>query len=547
MREFLDGATLKGMVLCASDALEGEKQRLNDLNVFPVPDGDTGTNMSLTLSAAATELRKKEYSSVSEVADTVASAMLRGARGNSGVILSLLFRGLSKGLKGLDVANSAEFAASMTKGVQAAYKAVMKPTEGTILTVSRLASQAAEEFAEAGGDIELMLTRAIDEGKLAVADTVNLNPVLKKAGVVDAGGEGYVVIFDAMLAFLEGRAVARESVSTQSTQATVFEMFDASEIEFAYCTEFIVEKENNNNPQKLREYLESIGDSVVVVDDDEIIKAHVHTNEPGNALTRALGYGQLATVKIENMKTQHSEQVAKPVEEAVEKVEENFIAEAEKKYGFVAICAGEGLEALFHDLGVDGVVSGGQTMNPSTDDILREVNKTPAEIVYVFPNNKNIIMAAQQCNALTDKKVIVIPTKTVPQGITALLNLDTELSEDVLTETFSEAMENVQTALVTYAARDSELGEHSIKAGEYLALLNGQLIGNFTESGAVFDKLCESVTEFAPEFISLYYGSDVSEDEANVVGKVFEEKFPDSEVTVVFGGQPVYYYMISFE
>ncbi len=546
MREFLDGAAFKGMVLCASDALESDKQRLNDLNVFPVPDGDTGTNMSLTLSAAATELRKKEYSSLSEAADAVASAMLRGARGNSGVILSLLFRGLSKGLKGLDVANSAEFAASMSKGVQAAYKAVMKPTEGTILTVSRLASAAAEEFAEAGGDIELMLTRAIDEGKAAVEDTVNLNPVLKKAGVVDAGGEGYIVIFDAMLAFLEGRVVVRENAPATTAPTSVFEMFDASEIEFAYCTEFIVEKENDKDPMKLREYLETLGDSVVLVDDDEIIKAHVHTNEPGNVLTRALTYGSLATIKIENMKTQHTEQVSKTVE-TVDAVEENAPVQAEKKFGFVAICAGEGLEALFFDLGADAVVSGGQTMNPSTEDILREINKTPAEIVYVFPNNKNIIMAAEQCDYLTEKKVIVIPTKTVPQGITALLSLDSELSEEDLTSTFNEAIKTVQTALVTYAARDSELGEYSIKAGEYLALLNGQLIGNFTEREEVFEKLCESVSEFSPEFISIYYGSDVTEAEANEVGKQFAEKFDGDEVAVIYGGQPVYYYMISFE
>ena len=551
MREFIDGAAFTQMVLCAADALENNKQRINDLNVFPVPDGDTGTNMSLTISAAAAELRKKEPATLTEAADTVASAMLRGARGNSGVILSLLFRGLSKGLKGLETASPTEFSAAMSRGVRAAYKAVMKPTEGTILTVSRLASAAAEEFAADGSDIELMLTRAIDAGREAVADTVNLNPVLKRAGVVDAGGEGYIVILDAMLASLEGRAVSKaEPAPAENAPANVFAEFDEGEINFTYCTEFIVEKANQKSPMILREFLENLGDCVVVVDDDEIIKTHVHTNEPGKALTEALTYGALVTVKIENMRKQHTEQIgvtapeakAAPVEEA-----EEAIAAPEKKYGAVAVCAGEGLQKLFRELGVDGIVSGGQTMNPSTEDILREVNRTPAEIVYVFPNNKNIVMAAQQCAALTEKKVIVVPTKTVPQGITAMLNMDPAMEEDELTETFNSVIDGVHTALVTYAARDSEFSGYHIKAGEYLALMDGALIGSFGSQDELLQKLGDALDELSPEFLSVYYGCDVTEEQALTFSGVLEERFSDAELTLLSGGQPVYYYMISAE
>ena len=545
LREFIDGAMFAQMVLCASDALEANKQRINDLNVFPVPDGDTGTNMSLTISAAATELRKKNPALLSDASDIVASAMLRGARGNSGVILSLLFRGISKGLKGLDTANSAEFSAAMSKGVRAAYKAVMKPTEGTILTVSRLASAAAEEFAEAGSDIELMFIRAIETGREAVENTVNLNPVLKRAGVIDAGGEGYVVILDAMLACLQGRsAVAPISAAEECKPASVFAEFDDGEIAFCYCTEFVVEKENDKNIMRLRQYLETLGDSIVVVDDDDIIKVHVHTNDPGKVLNKALTYGALVTVKIENMRKQHTEQISM-ANVAAEKAD--AIAIPEKKYGAVAVCAGAGIETLFKELGVDRTVSGGQTMNPSTEDILREVNRTPAEIVYVFPNNKNIIMAAEQCGALTEKKVIVIPTSTVPQGITAMLNMDPSIDEEELTGLFNEVIEDVHTALVTYAARDSEIGEYSIKAGEYLALLDGQLIGSFTSLAILLEKLGEAMESLSPEFISVYYGSDVTESDALNVSDVLENRFSGAELTLLSGGQPVYYYMISAE
>ena len=549
MREFIDAAAFKQMVLCAAEALESDKQRINDLNVFPVPDGDTGTNMSLTINAAATELRKKEPATISECADTVASAMLRGARGNSGVILSLLFRGISKQLKGLETADSASFSAAMSRGVKAAYKAVMKPTEGTILTVSRLASAAAEEFAAEGADMETMLQRAILVGKDAVRDTTEQNPVLKRAGVVDAGGEGYIVILDAMLASLQGRGLAKaEPVQAQAAAAAgnVFAEFDEGEITFGYCTEFIVEKENDKDPMLLRQFLEELGDSIVVVDDDEIIKTHVHTNDPGKAITEALTYGSLVTVKIENMRLQHTEQVASAPAAPAEP-QEDIIAEPEKKYGFVCVCAGDGLEKLFKELGADGVVSGGQTMNPSTEDILKEVNRTPAEIVYVFPNNKNIIMAAEQCKRLTEKQVVVIPTKTVPQGITAMLNLDPGMEEDELTATFNEVIGGVHTALVTYAARDSEFSGYQIKAGEYLALMDGALLGSFGSQDEVLAELGDALEEYNPEFLSVYYGCDVAESDALAFSNVLEARFADAELTLLSGGQPVYYYMISAE
>jgi len=550
LREFIDGAAFKEMVLCAAEALESDKQRINDLNVFPVPDGDTGTNMSLTINAAATELRKKEFETISDAASCVASSMLRGARGNSGVILSLLFRGISKQLKGMDSADAENFSAAMSRGVRAAYKAVMKPTEGTILTVSRLASAAAEEFAAEGADVETMLQRAILVGQDAVAETMEQNPVLKRAGVVDAGGEGYMVILDAMLASLQGRVVAKAApVQAQSAASSIFAEFDEGEINFTYCTEFIVEKENQKSPLILREFLEGIGDCVVVVDDDEIIKTHVHTNDPGKALTEALTYGSLATVKIENMRIQHTEQVASapaaPAQPEVE--EEDVIAAPEKKYGCVCVCAGEGLEKLFRELGADGVVSGGQTMNPSTEDILKEVNRTPAEIVYVFPNNKNIIMAAEQCKRFTEKQVVVIPTRTVPQGITAMLNMDPGMEEQELTETFNEVIQGVHTALVTYAARDSEFSGYHIEAGEYLALLDGALLGSFRSQEEVLSKLGDALEEFDPEFLSVYYGCDVEEADAINFSNVLEDRFSDAELTLLQGGQPVYYYMISAE
>ena len=544
------------MLLCANAALEENKQRINELNVFPVPDGDTGTNMSLTMNSAAIELGRKQTDTVGAVADCAASALLRGARGNSGVILSLLFRGIAKSLKGRENANAAEFAAAVSAGVDAAYKAVMKPAEGTILTVSRLGAQAAVEFAKESTDFEAMLEALLAAAREALADTQNINPVLRRAGVVDAGGEGFVLVMDAMLGYLQGRTAAPVTAAAPAAAAAPkegadFSEFDTGEITFGYCTEFIVARENNKSPELLRSFLNNLGDCVVVVDDDEIIKVHVHTNVPGEVLTEALTYGPLQTVKIENMRNQHtalsgSDAPAAHEAEAAPEAEP-AVAAPEKQFGVVAVSAGEGMANLFRELGVDRVVTGGQTMNPSTEDILTEVNKTPAEIVFVLPNNKNIIMAAQQCIPLSDKKVIVIPTKTVPQGITAMLSFDPASAEDVIEAEMSAAIESVHTAQVTYAARDSDFDGHDIHKGEYLALMDGALLGSNADLDKVLLAIADAATDLDPEIVSIYYGEDVKADAAQHAAELIGERLPMSDVNVVDGGQPVYYYMISFE
>ena len=538
------------MLLCANAALEENKQRINELNVFPVPDGDTGTNMSLTMNSAAIELGRKQTDTVGAVADCAASALLRGARGNSGVILSLLFRGIAKSLKGRENANAAEFAAAVSAGVDAAYKAVMKPAEGTILTVSRLGAQAAVEFAKESTDFEAMLEALLAAAREALADTQNINPVLRRAGVVDAGGEGFVLVMDAMLGYLQGRTAAPVTAAAPAAAAAPkegadFSEFDTGEITFGYCTEFIVARENNKSPELLRSFLNNLGDCVVVVDDDEIIKVHVHTNVPGEVLTEALTYGPLQTVKIENMRNQHTALSGSDAPAAPEA--EPAVAAPEKQFGVVAVSAGEGMANLFRELGVDRVVTGGQTMNPSTEDILTEVNKTPAEIVFVLPNNKNIIMAAQQCIPLSDKKVIVIPTKTVPQGITAMLSFDPASAEDVIEAEMSAAIESVHTAQVTYAARDSDFDGHDIHKGEYLALMDGALLGSNADLDKVLLAIADAATDLDPEIVSIYYGEDVKADAAQHTAELIGGRLPMSDVNVVDGGQPVYYYMISFE
>ena len=554
MTEMINGLAYKNMVLCAHASLSAHKQQLNDMNVFPVPDGDTGTNMAMTMTNAINELNKKNPESLSDVAGVVASGMLRGARGNSGVILSLLFRGLSKKLKGLETCNAVQFAEAMQAGVDAAYKAVMKPKEGTILTVARMAAGAAAEFAANGADLELTLTHAIEAGKVALDDTVNLNPVLKKAGVVDAGGYGYIVIFEAMLASMQGRFempdlsdVNLEEESNLKEKAD-FNDFNPDEIEFGYCTEFIVERQTQKDPDDLRAFLNTMGDSVVCVDDEEIIKVHVHTNQPGVVLTEALTYGQFVSVKIENMRLQHSELSggAAPAEAPAQEAED-YVAEAEKELGVVAVCAGAGLEALFIELGADQVVTGGQTMNPSTEDILAAVNRTPANTVFVFPNNKNILMAAQQAGRLTDKEVIVIPTASIPQGITALINFDPNGEAAELEEMFKEVIETVHTATITYAARDSEFDGHQIHAGEYLGLFDGGLLSSNLTLEGLLDSVGEKFSEYDPAIISVYYGEDMNEEAAEAVAAIIGAKFPEAEIMTVNGGQPVYYYMISIE
>ena len=561
MREYLDAAVFKDMILCADAALAENTQQINELNVFPVPDGDTGTNMGLTMNEAAAQLRKKEFYAVDAVADCVAGALLRGARGNSGVILSLLFRGISRRLKGMETVGAKEFAAAMEDGVDAAYKAVMKPAEGTILTVARMASAAAVEYAKKGTDIEELLETALRIGSEALENTVNQNPVLQKAGVVDAGGKGYIVIFSAMLACLRGEVkapTAAVQASVIANENNAFDMFGTDEITYAFDTVYIVRKnEPNVDLTPLRAYLSSIGDCLVIGEDDEAFKVHVHTNIPGEALTKSQQYGTLELAKIDNMRTQYDDIMAgrkAQTTDDLEKVEQELEAAEElhaiptKRYGIVAVCAGEGIANLFKELGADTIVTGGQTMNPSTADIIKEINRTPAEIVFVLPNNKNIIMAAEQSIPLCeDKTVVVIPTKTIPQGITAMLNFAPESEVSDIVETRTESVSDVHTAQVTYAARDSDFDGYAIHAGEYLALLDGKLIGSFTEMPAMLNKMSEAFTELEPEIITVYYGEDVSGEDAETTAGTIEKAFPDAEVTVVNGGQPVYYYMISVE
>ena len=570
MRDYIDAAAFKEMILCADAALHANIQVINDLNVFPVPDGDTGTNMGLTINNAAAELRKRSFDSVAAASDCVAGAMLRGARGNSGVILSLLFRGIAKRLKGTETAGAEEFAGAMNDGVEAAYKAVMKPAEGTILTVSRLASAAAVKAAKNGGDLEGVLAEAIRAGEEALENTVNQNPVLKKAGVIDAGGKGYMVILSAILASLRGEIVSGKAVSVQELKEdSVFVegKVDVPEINI-FDTVYVVRKKSPDvDLEPLRRYLGSIGDSLVISDDDEIFKVHVHTDIPGSALSESQKYGALDIAKIENMRLQALDQLAGQKAKSTDDLEavdqeltamesatamtgeeeDEGVAEPEKDYGVVAVCAGKGMENLFLELGADAIVTGGQTMNPSTDDILKAVNRTPASTVFVFPNNKNIIMAAEQAVPLTEKHVIVMPTKTVPQGISAMLNFSPDESEESLVGAMGEAIGNVHTAMVTYAARDSDFDGHSIHAGEYLALLDGLLIGSYANTRTLFKELSWAVDDFHPEFITVYYGEDVTEEDAENAAETIRGNFPDAEVSVVSGGQPVYYYMISVE
>ena len=542
MTEKVTGAAFREMILNGAAAIQNHREEINELNVFPVPDGDTGTNMSLTMGAGADALAASAPGTVSRAADVAAGAFLRGARGNSGVILSLLFRGAAKRLKELDAADAKTFAAALQSGVETAYGAVMKPAEGTILTVSRLAAAAAVTAAEEEADVEAVLASAMAAGQEALADTINLNPVLKKAGVIDAGGKGYLYILDGMLRALKGEKIEREGAAATADKAD-FTSFETEDIHFTYCTEFIVARKTKKDVNLLRDFLDARGDSIVVVEDDEIIKVHVHSNEPGNVLTEALAYGPLLTVKVENMKEQHTSKVV----EAQAQSEEPVVAAPEKKFGVVAVCAGDGLTSVFTELGADGVITGGQTMNPSTEDILKKVEAAPAEIVFVLPNNSNIIMAAQQAVPLASKKVVVIPTKTVPQGVSALMALDPDGDEETNTASMTEAAAGVHTVQITYAARDSVFSGVSIRAGEYLALLENTLLATGPELEEIVAAVKKTLSSFDPEFITVFYGESVKEEDAEAVAAELEGAMPEAELSVISGGQPVYYYMSSAE
>ena len=559
MIKTIDGAAFSRMMLSAAAEIDLNKQKVNELNVFPVPDGDTGTNMSMTLSAASTELRKADGITLTKAADKTASALLRGARGNSGVILSLLFRGFSKSLKGKLEADGKDFAAALTAGVEAAYKAVMKPAEGTILTVSRLTADAARDLAAENNEIEYVLQHCLDTAHAALDNTVNQNPVLKKAGVVDAGGMGFCLILRGMLESLRGNDIVCEDAGAVNEEAD-FGIFDSEDITFAFDTVFIVRKrEDITSLDPLREYLGSIGDSLVIGEDDEAFKVHVHTNIPGDALSEAQKYGTLELAKIENMRLQHDDltagRKARSTDdlEAVEKELENqpakqeAPAEPEKRYGSVAVCAGAGLAGVFRDLGVDEIIEGGQTMNPSTEDILHAIEKTPAEIVFVLPNNKNIIMAAQAAAELASREVVVIPTKTVPQGISAMLAFDASMEPEENEAAMTDCLSGVMTMQITYAARDSDFDGFDIHAGDYLGLCDGALAGTTREITTLLASLADKAAEAGKEFINIFYGADIQEPDAEAALELFRQHAPDAEVNLVSGGQPIYYYLISAE
>ena len=531
------------MIISAGAAIEINKQKINELNVFPVPDGDTGTNMSMTINNAVADLKRAEDPSLTKAADITASAMLRGARGNSGVILSLLFRGIAKALKGAEEATGERFAEAMQTGVENAYKAVMKPAEGTILTVARLAAVGAKDAVQEHDYVEYAIQAALDAGKIALEDTVNQNPVLKKASVVDAGGVGWITILSAMLSSLRGEdVIAPEAgADTQLKEQANFSDFETGDITFAYCTEFIVSRDNEKDPEDLRAWLDTMGDSLVLVDDDEIIKVHVHTNHPGEVIEKALTYGGLITVKVENMRLQHTEKVLSEAEK------NNQVAKPEKPYGMVAVCAGEGISSVFKDLGADQVIKGGQTMNPSTQDILMAINRTPAETVFVFPNNKNIIMAAEQTQPLTEKKVVVVPTKTIPQGVSAMLVFDPEADIETNLEAMNEARHGVSTMQITYAARNSDFDGYAIHEGDYLALYGSALFGTSRDINSLIKGLAEKIASEGKEIITIFYGEDIDEKAAEKALKIVEKACPDAEIDLINGGQPVYYYLISAE
>ena len=555
MTQRISGGVFKQMIVFGAACITQQKQAINDLNVFPVPDGDTGTNMSLTIQTAVTELSRTQPESIAEAAKTTASALLRGARGNSGVILSLLFRGMSKVFKGLNEADGAQLAAAMQEGVSTAYGAVMKPAEGTVLTVSRLAAQRALEAAGEQNDAAYVLEEAIKPGYTTLAETIEMNPVLKKAGVVDAGGKGYLIILEGMLRALRGEPIPEVEETTE--EKADFAAIGDEDITFAFDTVFIVRKTSDKPLDGLRAYLGSIGDSLVIGEDDESFKVHVHTDTPGDALNAAQKYGTLELAKIENMRTQAADLAAGKKAQSTDDLDaikeelENgacAVAAPEKRYGFLAVCAGDGLADVFCDLGVDRIVSGGQTMNPSTDDILREVNRTPSEVVFVLPNNKNIIMAAQQCVGLSEKEVIVVPTATVPQGISAMMAVDPEDADpQSVLAAMTAAAENVTTAQITYAARNSDFDGFAINEGDYLALCDGKLLGTDRSLDVLLEKLAQVAADKNAEFITVYTGEGVDDEQAQQASDIFRARCPDAEITALSGGQPVYYYIVAIE
>jgi hypothetical protein len=538
----IDGIQFAELFTSAAAAIEASRQPLNELNVFPVPDGDTGTNMSLTMSAALKSLEKPN-AHIGAAAGGVADGLLRGARGNSGVILSLLFRGFAKSVKDFGSLTGTGFAAALTEGVDTAYRAVMKPTEGTILTVSKVAAKRAQAAAAEDTSFEFVLQEALEAAEAALEETIRQNPVLAKAGVIDAGGKGYCIILSGMLCALRGQPFTAAAAETGRRERADFSEYSEEDITFTYCTEFIIVRESDRDARKLNAFLESIGDSLVLVDDDRFIKVHVHTDHPGSALEEALPYGALSDIKIENMREQHSQQLTGTESQS----QERKIAPPDRRFGFVAVCVGSGLEEVFRDLGADNIISGGQTMNPSTEDILKAIDATPSETVFVLPNNKNIYMAAEQCIPLSEKEVIVLPTRSVPQGMSAMLVFDSSADTEQNREDMLAAVSGVTSGAVTYAARDSEYDGQSIREGDHMALLNDRLLFTHSDADTVYDRLAAEIAKNAPSFITVFYGEEVSAEESKIMGDRFRRLCEDAEVLVSYGGQPVYSYLISAE
>lgn len=547
MKNVINGSDYKKMVINAAAVVENQKQALNDLNVFPVPDGDTGSNMSMTINHAVKDLTEFDNPRLGKTADKTAMSLTRGSHGNSGVITSLLFGGIAKYLKELDEANTEQFAAAMKNGVDMAYSVVNKPAEGTILTVARKSAEAAVLAAPAG-DFEQLLDAALSSAYEALDETPLQNPVLAKAGVVDAGGKGYCLILEGMLAAVRGITISREHPETiaAATRSTAdFSSYKTEEIRFGYCTELIVIRNSDKkDPAPLRSFLDARGDSLVLVADDEIIKIHVHTNHPGKVLEECLKYGALTTIKIENMREQHTEKLALSEETAAS----DAVAAPEKKYGFVSVAAGKGIQDVFLDLGVDQIVEGGQTMNPSTEDILRLINQTPSEIVFVLPNNKNIILAAEQTVSLTEKQVIVLPTRTIPEGITAMLAYDPEATPEQNQEMMTAGLPNVRTGHITYAARDSVFDDVHINEGDYLALVGNKLCDTNRSLAAVVENLADGLSIADSEFVTVFCGEDASQEDRDTVSSILAQKAGKrTEFNILDGGQPVYYFIIGAE
>jgi DAK2 domain fusion protein YloV len=543
----IDGQLLKEMLLSGAYELDNNKAMVNSLNVFPVPDGDTGTNMSATMASAASEINQVKNISLQSIGDALAMGSLMGARGNSGVILSQLLRGFSKQLKGKNSINTEDFAVALKEGVSTAYRAVMKPTEGTILTVARESAEAAEIIAKEETDVHIFLKRVIAAAEDTLSRTPDMLPVLKQAGVVDAGGKGLAIIYDGMLKRLESgvmtekkeQPAAKEEVSPK----TSYDNIDTSDIKFGYCTEFFI-KTNNGDPDKFRDTIKTYGDSIAVVGMDTLIKVHIHTNNPGTVLNEAMKFGELSKIKIDNMREQHRSLSDGAVQEEPRQESENA---QEKEYGLITVAMGEGISDIFNDLGVDTIIEGGQTMNPSTQDILDAVEKVNAKNIIILPNNGNIVMAAQQARDISKKNVYVVPTKSIPQGITAVISLNPELTPDENLEEMNSAIKNVKTGQVTYAVRDTVVNDVEIKEGNIIGMYNGKLVKSGPELDAVTRELLEEMMDEDSELVTILYGKDASEDSAQELADYLEEKYPDCEVSINYGGQPLYYYILSVE